>query len=108
MTHEQYKEDRAVESQQQQAPGQPSPEESCQRLNEEQLINVQGAGWPLGQKGVQEAVEKTGGLVLKDDPRFTRSRSAPALLQGNVLTPWTGRGHSPAKPSSSGSSVENG
>lgn len=108
MTHEQNEEERAVESQQPQAPVQPSSEEICQHLNEEQLISVQGAGWPLELEDVQKVVEQTGGLVLKDDLKWNRSRSAPGLLQGNVLTPWTGKVHNPTTPSSSGNPVKNG
>ena len=60
MTHEQYEEDRVVESQQKQASVQPSSEEIRQSLNEEQLTSVQGAGWPLGLQNVQKVVDDKG------------------------------------------------
>lgn len=98
-----------MESQRPQAPVvQLSSQEICQRLNEQQLISVQGAGWPLGLEGIQREIAKTGGLVLKDDLKWNRSRSAPGLLQGNILTPWTGKVHNPTTSSSSGDFVKNG
>lgn len=39
--------------------------ERCSMLNEKQLEEVVGAGWPLGLSGVRRAVEQTGGLVTR-------------------------------------------
>jgi hypothetical protein len=70
-------------------------QEISSMLDEKQLEEIVGAGWPLGLSGVQRVIEQTGGLVLKKDPRLNRSLSAPKQLESAPFH------HSPPRPPSS-------